>query len=162
MEVTKCNLNDIILSLHPLMQIHAMTEKVEVCLELGAVPELFLDDKEIKQLILNFTRNAIEAMPNGGKVEIKTVVCGDDTILSFKDQGKGIPDHVMRNLGEPFFTTKAAGTGLGVAICCQIINRHHAKLYINTGLKGTTIQVKFPHSSHVLRPKPPLTGKNFI
>ncbi len=129
-EVKKCNLNDIVLCLYPLIQTQAVAAKVEVCLQLGEVPELYLDDKEIKQLVLNLTRNAIEAMPSGGIVGINTVICGDETILSFKDQGKGIADYIMQNLGKPFITTKDSGTGLGMAICYQIISRHQAKIDI--------------------------------
>lgn len=142
-EIKKCDLNRIIRSLYPLMQTHASTSKITIVLELGEVPELYLDIKEIKKLILNFTRNAIEAMPSGGIVKIRTTVYDNKTILSFKDQGKGIPDYIMQNLGKPFLTTKDFGTGLGMAICYQIISRHHAKLHIDTGTKGTTIQVSF-------------------
>ncbi|WP_094604566.1 Adaptive-response sensory-kinase SasA [Sporomusa silvacetica DSM 10669] len=145
-EMKKCNLNHILLALHPLVQATAVSTQVTVDLNLGAIPELYIDDKEIKQLILNLTRNAIEAMTSGGKLEIKTLVSGNSTILIVTDQGKGIPSHVMDNLGKPFLTTKENGTGLGMAICYRICLRHNAKLDINTGPAGTTINVIFPNS----------------
>lgn len=149
METTECNLNEILHSLYPLIQTHAVaSSSVVVQLELAELPNLHSNIKELKQLILNFTRNAIEAMPSGGTVRIKTAVCADEVILSFIDQGTGIPDYIMENLGKPFFTTKESGTGLGMAICCHIINRHQAKLRIDTGPKGTTIAVHFRNSIH--------------
>ncbi|CQR70977.1 Sporulation kinase E [Sporomusa ovata DSM 2662] len=145
-EMKKCNLNHILLALHPLVQATAVSSQITVDLNLGDIPELYIDDKEIKQLIHNLTRNAIEAMTSGGKLEIKTLVSGNNTILTVTDQGKGIPSHVMNNLGKPFLTTKENGTGLGMAICYRICLRHNAKLDINTGPAGTTIHVIFPNS----------------
>ena len=145
-EMKKCNLNHIILALHPLVQATAAASQVTVDLSLGDIPVLYIDDKEIKQLILNLTRNAIEAMASGGKLEIKTLTSSNNTILTVTDQGKGIPGHVMNNLGKPFLTTKENGTGLGMAICYRICLRHNAKLDINTGPAGTTIHVIFPNS----------------
>ncbi|MDR3562515.1 MAG: ATP-binding protein [Negativicutes bacterium] len=142
-DMKKCNLNNIIQAIYPLLQSDAVASKIEVSLSLAEIPELYLDDKEIKQLVLNLTRNAIEAMPNGGLLEIKTSATDAETILSVKDQGKGIPHEVLHNLGKPFLTTKENGTGLGMAICFRIANRHNAKLDIDTGPAGTTIYVKF-------------------
>jgi two-component system, sporulation sensor kinase C len=142
-DMKNCSLNTIVESLYPLLQTDAIASKIEVRLGLGKIPELHLDDKEIKQLVLNLTRNAIEAMPTGGRLDITTRATDDETILSIKDQGKGIPQHVMHNLGKPFLTTKESGTGLGMAICYRIAGRHNAKLDIDTGPAGTTIHVKF-------------------
>ncbi len=145
-EMKKCNLNEIILTIHPLIQADAVSFNIETILELGKIPNLFLDDKEIKQLILNFTRNAIEAMPLGGKLTIATTSNGEGTILSVADQGTGIPQQVLENLGKPFLTTKATGTGLGMAICYRITHRHNAKLDIDTGPAGTTINIRFKNN----------------
>ncbi|QDR79469.1 PAS domain-containing sensor histidine kinase [Sporomusa termitida] len=142
-EMKKCNLNEIILTIHPLIKADAVSFNIETVLELGKIPNLYLDDKEIKQLILNFTRNAIEAMPSGGKLTITTTIDSKGTILSVADQGPGIPQQVLENLGKPFLTTKATGTGLGMAICYRIAHRHNAKLDINTGPAGTTINIRF-------------------
>jgi len=143
-DMHSCSLNDIVMSLYPLLQVDAVASNVEVDLDLGQTPELWLDDKEIKQLILNLTRNAIEAMPTGGRMRISTAANGEAIILSVQDEGGGISQQVMENLGKPFLTTKENGTGLGMAICYRIAGRHHAKLDIETGPPGTTINVKFP------------------
>ncbi|MDD2373414.1 MAG: HAMP domain-containing sensor histidine kinase, partial [Syntrophomonadaceae bacterium] len=59
------------------------------------------------------------------------------------DQGKGIPEDIKEKLGTPFFSTKDTGTGLGLAICFGIIERHNARLEIDSGSSGTTFTVKF-------------------
>lgn len=146
LKMKRCNFNDIISSLYPLVQADAVTSKVEIELYLETIPQLYVDDKEIKQLILNLTRNAIEAMPSGGKLQIKTTNMGSETVLTVSDQGKGIPQHIMENLGKPFLTTKENGTGLGMAICYRICHRHNAKLEINSGPDGTTINIRFQNS----------------
>ncbi|WP_425058778.1 ATP-binding protein [Sporomusa carbonis] len=142
-EMKKCSLNEIVYSLHPLVQADATPSKIEIELKLGDIPNLYLDGKEIKQLVLNLTRNAIEAMPAGGRLGIQTVVSGDEIVLTVADQGTGIPQHVLDNLGKPFFTTKTNGTGLGMAICYRIAHRHNAKVDIDTGPAGTTINIRF-------------------
>ncbi len=142
-DMKRCSLNTLIQSLYPLLQTDAVASNIEMKLSLGSISELHLDDKEIKQLVLNLTRNAVEAMPEGGCLEIETRATAEETILSIQDQGRGIPAQILQNLGKPFLTTKESGTGLGMAICYRIAGRHNAKLDIETGPAGTTVYVKF-------------------
>lgn len=135
--------NEIILSIHPLIQADAISSNIDTRLELGDITVLYLDAKEIKQLVLNLTRNAIEAMSAGGQLHLRTDSNDAEIILTVSDQGPGIPQHILDNLGKPFLTTKATGTGLGMAICYRIAHRHNAKLDIDTGPAGTTIHIKF-------------------
>jgi len=143
LDIKRRSLNDIVLALHALIQADAVVSKVEVRLKLAKIPELFLDDKEIKQLLLNLTRNAIEAMPAGGLLEIETGAGGGEVFLSVRDQGPGMSQEILQNLGKPFITTKEGGTGLGLAICYRIAGRHNAKLNIETGQTGTMISIRF-------------------
>lgn len=138
-----CSLNNIIETLFPLIQADANSSKVYVHLNLTNIPELLLDDNEIRQLLLNLVRNGMEAMPNGGKLIIHTFPEGSNTILSISDQGSGIPSHVLDKLGTPFFTTKDTGTGLGLPLCYQIAQRHNATITIDTSEEGTTFFVHF-------------------
>ncbi|KLU67908.1 sporulation kinase A [Desulfosporosinus acididurans] len=77
-----------------------------------------LDEKEICQVILNFTKNAFEAMPNGGTLAIKTYCKekAETVVLEIQDQGKGIEPEILDKIGTPFFTTKDEGTGLCLAV----------------------------------------------
>jgi PAS domain S-box-containing protein len=138
-----CSLNNIIETLFPLIQADASSSKVYVQLDLISIPELLLDENEIRQLLLNLVRNGIEAMPGGGNLIIHTFSEGSNIILSISDQGSGIPSHVLDKLGTPFFTTKDTGTGLGLPLCYQIAQRHNAKITIDTSKEGTTFFVRF-------------------
>lgn len=112
----KCSLNNIIENLFPLIQANATSANICASLELADIPDLLLDKNEIRQLLLNLARNGIEAMSLGGNLSIRTFTQANDVILSVSDQGSGIPQYVLDNLGTPFVTTKATGTGLGLCL----------------------------------------------
>ncbi|SFH29749.1 PAS domain S-box-containing protein [Desulfotomaculum arcticum] len=138
------NLNDIITTLLPLIQADAMRMDKYIETQLNAVPDLMLNDKELRQLILNLTRNGLEAMPQSGVVTISTYTTGQGVCLEVQDQGKGMSPEVIEKLGTPFFTTKDQGTGLGMAVCYGIAARHNARIGVTSGTGGTTFIVRFP------------------
>jgi PAS domain S-box-containing protein len=139
------NLNEIVQKLLPLMESDALLNEKWIVTELAPnIPALLLDVQEMRQLILNFVRNGLEAMVPGGQLTIGTLVEAKEVVLFIQDQGKGIPQKIMQKLGTPFITTKDNGTGLGVPVCFSIANRHHAKIDIKTGASGSTFMVKFP------------------
>lgn len=137
------NLNNILRAIAPLLQADALSQEKNLMVETGAVWDLLLDDKEIRQIILNLARNGLEAMDRGGCLRIKTFTEGDDVILTVQDQGPGMSSEAVEKLGTPFFTTKDQGTGLGLAICYSIIARHNATLTVDTGLEGTSFYIRF-------------------
>lgn len=140
------SLNKIIEDLLPLMESDALLNEKWIVTELADIPTLFLDTQEMRQLILNFVRNGLEAMLPGGQLTIGTFVEGKQVVLSIQDQGTGIPMEIKQKLGTPFLTTKENGTGLGLPICFSIANRHNAKIDIKTGDAGTTFMVNFSRS----------------
>ncbi|MHB9095972.1 MAG: ATP-binding protein [Eubacteriales bacterium] len=137
------NLNIIVGAVSQLISANALSSGKYVTVELGDVPDLLLDDKEIRQLTLNLANNGLESMSHGGRLIIKTFTEGDEVVLSFKDQGGGIDQEVLDKIGTPFFTTKTTGTGLGLAVCYSIAARHYAVINIDTGSNGTTVYVRF-------------------
>jgi len=139
----QCSLNGIIEALFPLIQADATSSKVYVNLDLALIPELLLDENELRQLLLNLVRNSIEAMPEGGDLLIRTFQEDCNVVLSISDEGVGIPSHILEKLGTPFITTKDTGTGLGLPICYQIAHRHKATIKISTSHEGTTFFVYF-------------------
>lgn len=139
----KCSLNSIIKSLLPLIQAEAIASAADVTLDLSEIPELQLDENEIRQLLLNLVRNGLEAMPTGGSLNICTLMDKEKVILSVSDKGSGIPDHVLNNLGKPFLTTKDNGTGLGLPMCYRIAQRHQADIQVKTSNQGTTFYIRF-------------------
>lgn len=142
-ELEVLNINQIIEALFPLIKVDAVSSDKNICLQLGTIKALLLDNKEMRQLIMNLVRNGLEAMDPGGTVTIKTYSDSDDIILEVTDQGKGIHTDIMPKLGTPFFTTKDQGTGLGLPICYGIASRHNAVIDIQTGPQGTTFLVRF-------------------
>ncbi len=143
LELSPGYLNPVIESLYPLIQADARYRDNQVKLNLDNSPLVYIDEKEIRQLILNMARNGLEAMPPGGTLVIGTCAEGDEAILFIRDEGPGIDQHVLNRLGTPFLTTKENGTGLGLAVCFGIASRHNATIEVDTGSTGTTFRVRF-------------------
>ncbi len=141
------NLNLIIHTLFPLIQAEATLTNKYITLELDECPPLQLDEKEIRQLILNLVLNGLEAMSAGGKMTIKTSSDSKEVTLEICDEGCGIKDDLLEKLGTPFVTTKEHGTGLGLAVCYSVAARHHAAINVKTGKTGTVFYVRFPLST---------------
>jgi len=140
------NLNDILAALLPLMQADAKKEGKEVILEMGEIEDLLVDSRDIRQLVLNLSRNGLEAMEAGGVLELATSMEGNYAVLEVRDTGKGIPEEILNNLGSPFQTTKENGTGLGLFICFKILERYQAKVAVDTSPHGTRFVIRFPAS----------------
>lgn len=141
-----CGLHDIIKELTPLLWADANLrgQSIEVKVDEG-VPELRLNRKEIKQLILNLSRNAMEAMQDKGQLELETKRVSGGVELYVRDNGPGIPRAQQERLFEPFFTTKAQGTGLGLSLCLSIMERHGGKIGVESEEgKGTVFTAFFP------------------
>ncbi len=137
------NINTILEKIFDLIQANALVSGKYINMELGDIPDLPLNAREIRQLLLNFIRNGLEAMSPGGNLTIRTFTDGNEVVLSVQDQGHGIESGVLDKIGTPFFTTKDNGTGLGLAVCYSIAARHNAVINIESGLTGTTFFVRF-------------------
>ena len=120
------------------MDLHGTTS-----FDLGIVSDVEMDEEEIRQLILNLTKNGFEAMHKGGLLTIKTYNEGDEVVLSIIDEGCGIAFSNLDKIGTPFFTTKENGTGLGLAVCYSIVDRHNATLKFESDQNGTQVIVRF-------------------
>ena len=103
------------------------------------------DNKQLKQVFLNILKNAIEAMPQGGTVTVHLYEKKGELVLSFQDTGIGMEKERIQKLGEPFFTTKEKGTGLGLMVSYKIIHAHNGtvQVYSEKGV-GTNVTVTFP------------------
>ncbi|MDD3654426.1 MAG: PAS domain S-box protein [Desulfotomaculaceae bacterium] len=137
------NINLLLEKLLPMMQANAFNDDKYIEVELTEINDLFLDENDIIQLILNLVRNGFEAMTSGKKLTIKTFLDSNQVVLAVQDQGSGIKPEVLDKIGTPFFTTKDNGTGLGLSVCYSIVERNNATLEIKTGCSGTTIFVRF-------------------
>ena len=129
----------------PLLQaVAVMAEKeIEVVHKDGDV-EVLADENEMRQVILNLAKNGLEAMNEGGLLKIVTCLDGDSAMIDVEDQGPGIPEHVLEKLGTPFFTTKDRGTGLGLALCYSIVQRHNGSITVASSPRGTKFTIRLP------------------
>ena len=108
-------------------------------------PKIMIDAEKIKRAFVNIVRNAIEAMPKGGKLTIKSRKGGEFVEVIFADTGMGMPKRTLEKLWTPLFTTKAKGMGFGLTICKRFIEAHGGSISVESTLgKGTTIKVSFP------------------
>jgi two-component system sensor histidine kinase HydH len=104
-----------------------------------------VDKEKIERVFLNFMKNAIDAMPDNGKLTVIDKEVAGNIEISFIDTGTGISSEVLPNLFSPLFTTKAQGTGLGLAACKRIIDAHKGEITVKTEIcKGSTFKVILP------------------
>jgi len=129
----------------------ARSQGITIQKRLGDLPlELKIDKEQIRQVFLNIMLNSIEAMPNGGDLEIEGVMKQDkklNTVIEINicDTGVGIPPELKNKITEPFFTTKAEGTGLGLFIASRIVKMHKGSLDIDSrNGKGTAVTLRIP------------------
>ncbi len=129
------------------LQPHAHLYNVQIQIDMVPdIPAIDCIPDQIKQVLINILKNAIESMPNGGLIQISLrnrMHQGVD--IRIEDQGVGISGERLSQLGEPFFTTKANGTGLGLMVCKRIIEGHGGKLSIQSKIDhGTSVEIELP------------------
>jgi nitrogen fixation/metabolism regulation signal transduction histidine kinase len=112
------------------------------------LPPVMADDKQLRGVISNLVKNAVEAMGPGGKLSVRTLtvdrgrqVSSPAVRVEITDTGPGIPDGIKDKIFDPYFTTKAKGTGLGLALAYRIIQDHGGSIAFDTGPDGTTFKV---------------------
>ncbi len=109
------------------------------------IPEITADSDMLYQAFLNILINAMQAMPEGGKIHV-AIQSADNTVkIFFEDEGEGIPQDLMEKIWDPFFTTKAKGTGLGLGIVKNIIESHSGSVQISARPgAGARVKVELP------------------
>lgn len=113
------------------------------------LPAVYCNENQLKQVFMNIIKNAIEAMPDGGRVTIQAMevayIVGPQLQICIQDEGPGMPEELIRRLGEPFVTTKEKGTGLGLMVSTRIIETHRGTLHIRRGKDlGTIVEITLP------------------
>lgn len=111
-------------------------------------PIIKVDVEKMKRVYVNIIKNAIDAMPKGGKLKIESTETNDDLRVSFSDTGTGIPKNILEKIWKPLFTTKTKGVGLGLSICKRIVEAHGGDISVESGVgKGTTFTITTPIKS---------------
>ena len=109
------------------------------------LPEITADSDMLYQAFLNILINAMQAMPQGGKINVQIRSNDNAVEIIFEDQGEGIPEDILEKIWDPFFTTKSKGTGLGLGIVKNIIESHGGSVQIsNRSVSGAQVTVKIP------------------
>ncbi|HAS53953.1 MAG TPA: hypothetical protein DCS42_07380, partial [Nitrospiraceae bacterium] len=143
----RCDLSRL---LEEVFQVHRreIREKGIVVRDEQLVPKIitYVDSGQIRQVFLNLLRNAVDAMPRGGEIALTLLLEDRYIIFSLADEGEGIPAQIFDRVYDLFFTTKKAGTGLGLTICRKIVQDHGGEIILeSTEGKGTTVTVKLPY-----------------
>ncbi|MBM7661861.1 two-component system sporulation sensor kinase A/two-component system, sporulation sensor kinase E [Bacillus mesophilus] len=143
---TEADISVIVGQVITLLEAEANMNNIEIIKGFDAVlPEIVCDENQIKQVIINFIKNAMEAMPEGGKLKIDIHTENTSVLVRFSDTGCGIPKEILAKIGQPFYTTKEKGTGLGFMISKRIINDHNGTVTISSEEnKGTVIEIHIP------------------
>ena len=109
------------------------------------LPALEADESQLWQAVLNLIRNAIEAMPDGGRLTLATKRDGDAVELQIADTGIGMTADQQHQLFKPFFSTKTGGTGLGLPLTQQIVVEHGGSITCQSDpAQGTTFRIRLP------------------
>jgi len=139
---TKTNVKSIVEETLAKMKI---PNKVKILNLTKRIPEILVDLGQMNRVFENIIKNAIEAMPRGGRLEIKSGRVNNSLKITFRDTGEGITKENMGKLGNPLFSTKAKGVGMGLAICKRLIEAHDGSISVKSKEKvGTCVTVTVP------------------
>jgi len=109
------------------------------------LPKVFFDPNQLRQVLLNLAKNAVEAMPSGGRITFRTWQDGQMVKISVQDTGGGMPPEVLERLFNPFFTTKTKGTGLGLSVSYRIMEDHGGDIGVTSKVgQGSNFVLTLP------------------
>ena len=142
---------EVVETTQPVWHDHARREgrPVDVSLELTSLPQIVGRAAELREVLTNLLLNAVEAMPQGGQLTLRSWAEGQEVCVSVSDTGVGMTIEVQRQLFDPFFTTKGVhGTGLGLSVSQALIKAQHGTLTVDSRPgRGTTFVIRLPAAS---------------
>ncbi|WP_309118956.1 PAS domain S-box protein [Paenibacillus sp.] len=145
----EADLNVLTSEVASLMETKAIMSGVQIHMRPPSGPNPILcDANQIKQMLVNLMQNAIESMTSGGRLRVGLTRKEPSAVtLTVEDDGCGIPEDRLSKLGEPFYSSKEKGTGLGLMISYQIIQKHRGRVKVTSKVnEGTTFEIVFPIS----------------
>jgi PAS domain S-box-containing protein len=132
------------LVMHALSKVQ-VPDRINVINQINDDVTMFLDAPRIENVCVSLIKNAIEATPEKGSIQIQSAINNDYVELAFIDSGIGIPKDILPKLFSPLVTSKAKGMGMGLAICKRIVEAHRGKIAVESATeKGTTFTVTLP------------------
>jgi signal transduction histidine kinase len=162
MMVEPVNLKQLLISAISFLEPELRSKNVDVNLELPELlPAISGDSGQLTQAFFNLIKNAMQAMPGGGRIHIS---CSLDDVfvhIRFADTGKGLTREQITHLMEPYFTTKSGGTGLGLLIVDRIVRAHGGDLTIDAKPgSGAAFTISLPRHARVIRQLGPFQDGN--
>jgi two-component system, sporulation sensor kinase A len=129
-----------------LLHTQALMKNKEInFIPIGAIPPIKGDPNSIKQVFMNVIQNSLDAIVEMGRIDVSIYSNPTGIFVQIVDNGCGIPKERLSKLGEPFYSTKEKGTGLGLMTCYRIIESHHGKINVESVEgEGTTVTIWFP------------------
>lgn len=147
-EMEEVNLNDLLRKTLQLMGKYLQTNSVKVATAFGKVGTCTANQNALRQVFLNLITNAVQAMPQGGVLRVRTQRDADKRVLiEFSDTGVGIPEDHLHRVFDPFFTTKepGQGTGLGLSVVHSVIKRYQGNITVRSKMgEGTSFLIELP------------------
>ena len=138
-----CDIGAIIQNFAPVLNAEALMREMQIVYEIETTSPVNVNEAEIKQMLANLVKNALESMTPGQTVKVRLCEYNSGVRLVIADQGCGIATEMLPRLGTPFLTTKDNGTGLGLAVCYRIAERHEAHLSVETSPAGSVFTIDF-------------------
>lgn len=137
---------EVVDSVVKLIQKQAAQAQVSITVhEANYLPTVMMDAEQMKQVLLNLILNALDAMPQGGTLQINLAEQEGQFVLAVQDSGKGIDATVRDKLFSPFVTTKTRGTGLGLAIAHRLVGQHGGHIHVSAGVEGgAKFEIRLP------------------
>lgn len=148
-EIEKCDAGKMLRDVCILLQSQAVMRKIDIQFH-TIEPGCFIQCNagQMKQVFINLIKNATEAMENGGVIHVSARLSEDKVQVVIQDEGKGMPESVLKKLGEPFYSTKADGTGLGLMVCFNIVEQYAGTIRVESKVdEGTVFTIELPFVS---------------
>jgi two-component system, sporulation sensor kinase A len=142
----KTSLKELMRFVITLLKPEARIQNVDIETEINDdLPDIIAEENELKQVLINVIKNAMDSMAEGGRILIKGITEDKKILLAVQDQGCGIPADRLKKIGEPFYTTKEKGTGLGLMVSLKIMKEHRGDIqFHSTEGQGTTVVLTLP------------------
>lgn len=145
--VAPASLDDIARSVLMLVAQRAAVQNVETeVIFSDDLPLITIDAGQIKQVLLNLVINALQAMPHGGHLRLRTLLENEQAVIEVEDTGGGVDAALQGRIFDPFFTTKDKGVGLGLSIAYKIASQHGGSLSVINGARGAILRLALPCS----------------
>ncbi|MDR2952189.1 MAG: ATP-binding protein [Treponema sp.] len=146
LELREGDLNALVSELAEFVSYELERANIRCILELDKkMPLIMMDDRYMKQALLNLIKNAQTAMPKGGLLTITTEYAENEARIFIRDTGTGISEENLAKIFEPYFTTSKTGTGLGLTLVFKIIKEHHGEISVDSEMgKGTEFEITLP------------------